>query len=179
MSNRTVLELSVEEQQQMAKDAGFDDVVSWQKAIIDEHIIVRRVLDLPFEVQREIAKNEGYNNIEVWAFAKKEEWRKEREEAEANRTSIFDLPLEQQQQIAKEDGYDNFDEWVEEIKEIFRSIEDEDKRPWKGQSLAEAKRKIHDLKTNPEAIKFYRRITKDRESTVEEAIFANQCSIRF
>lgn len=80
------------------------------------------------------------------------------------------LTLEQQKTLAKLEGYDDFNKWLEmdrlrtgKAKELLKKIS-------RKMTKAEVARKIHDLKTNPAAIEFYRRITMDDDLTVEQQI---------
>ncbi|MFQ1023209.1 hypothetical protein N8E87_03565 [Avibacterium paragallinarum] len=86
--------------------------------------------------------------------------------------SVLDLPIEEQRRVAKEIyKFDNFEEWQEYIRkqdeQVARDLaEAEAYKPTK----AEIARKINDLRTNPFAIEYYRRITLDYDLTVEEQI---------
>ncbi|MFQ1014821.1 hypothetical protein [Avibacterium paragallinarum] len=86
--------------------------------------------------------------------------------------SVLDLPIEEQRRVAKEIyKFDNFEEWQEYIRkqdeQVARDLaEAEAYKPTK----AEIARKINDLRTNPFAIEYYRRISMNDDLTVEQVI---------
>lgn len=86
-------------------------------------------------------------------------------------TTVLDLPIEKQKELAKQCGYTNFSLWQ---KEISKSLEETrtaaDKLENSALSKEKAARMIHDLRTNPYAIEFYRRMTDNYDLTVEEQI---------
>ncbi|MGR6647694.1 hypothetical protein ACU6T4_09090 [Avibacterium paragallinarum] len=81
------------------------------------------------------------------------------------------LTLEQQKELAKFEGYSDFDAWLEMDKKRAEKTERElaEAEAYKP-TKAEIARKINDLRTNPFAIEYYRRITLDYDLTVEEQI---------
>ncbi|AIL32421.1 hypothetical protein [Basilea psittacipulmonis] len=84
--------------------------------------------------------------------------------------SVLDLPIDEQQKCAKLCGYDSLEAWQEdmraELEENARLREMEDDLPTK----AEIAELIHDLKTNPNALYFYQRVSGDYDLTAEEVI---------
>ncbi|MFQ1046925.1 hypothetical protein [Avibacterium paragallinarum] len=86
--------------------------------------------------------------------------------------SLLDLPIEQQRQIAKEIyKYDDFEQWQKDFKaELEQDARDLAEAEAYKPTKAEIARKINDLRTNPFAIEYYRRITLDYDLTVEEQI---------
>ena len=85
--------------------------------------------------------------------------------------TVLDLPIEKQKELAKECGYLDFSLWQ---KEISKSLEETKTAANELEnstlSKEEAARMIHDLRTNPYAIEFYRRVTDNYDLTVEEQI---------
>ena len=86
-------------------------------------------------------------------------------------TTVLDLPIEKQKELAKECGYLDFSLWQ---KEIGKSLEETkaaaDELENSTLSKEDAARMIRDLRTNPYAIEFYRRVTDNYDLTVEEQI---------
>lgn len=85
--------------------------------------------------------------------------------------TVLDLSIEKQKELAKECGYLDFSSWQ---KEISKSLEETKTAANELEnstlSKEEAARMIRDLRTNPYAIEFYRRITDNYDLTVEEQI---------
>ncbi|AZI13553.1 hypothetical protein [Avibacterium paragallinarum] len=81
------------------------------------------------------------------------------------------LTLEQQKELAKFEGYSDFDAWLEMDKKRAEKTERElaEAEAYKP-TKAEIARKINDLRTNPFAIEYYRRISMNDDLTVEQVI---------
>ena len=85
--------------------------------------------------------------------------------------SVLDLPIEKQKEIAPKCGYSDFSLWPKDIKEALEETESEIKKLENTTlSKEEAARMINDLRTNPYAIEYYRRVTDNYDLTVEEQI---------
>ena len=95
---------------------------------------------------------------------------------------LFDLPIERQREIAKLMGYSVFEDWVkhehEMEAEFAKARKEREEKLKRGITREEADRKIHDLRNNPYAIHFYRRITDDYDLTVEEVISNIERSVK-
>lgn len=85
--------------------------------------------------------------------------------------SVLDLPIEKQKEIAQKCGYSDFSLWQKDIKEALEETESEIKKLENTTlSKEEVARMINDLRTNPYAIEYYRRVTDNYDLTVEDQI---------
>lgn len=87
-------------------------------------------------------------------------------------SSPLDLPLEEQRRLAKKDGFATLEAWQQheaEVREIVQKDLDMCLNP-PPPNRAEADELIHDLRTKPGYIDFYRRMSGNDDLTVEELI---------
>lgn len=84
--------------------------------------------------------------------------------------SVLDLPIEKQRECAKLCGYDSLEKWQEDTRESLKRADEFLEKISRKMTKAEVARKIHDLKTNPAAIEYYRRMTLKYDLTVEQQI---------
>ena len=85
--------------------------------------------------------------------------------------SVLDLPIEKQKELAQLEGYSDLRTWQEDTRKQFEESERNLKEIENSTlSKEEVARMINDLRTNPYAIEYYRRVTDNYDLTVEEQI---------
>ena len=85
--------------------------------------------------------------------------------------SVLDLPIERQKELAKLEGYSDLRAWQEDTRKQFEESERNLKEIENSTlSKEEVARMINDLRTNPYAIEYYRRVTDNYDLTVDEQI---------
>lgn len=85
--------------------------------------------------------------------------------------SVLDLPIERQKELAELEGYSDLRSWQEDTLKQFKESERNLKEIENSTlSKEESARMINDLRTNPYAIEYYRRVTDNYDLTVEEQI---------
>ncbi len=85
--------------------------------------------------------------------------------------SVLDHPIEKQKEYASLLGYDSVDEWREDTIKSFKKSDEliEQASNYK-RTRAEVAELVHTLRTYPEAIGYYQRITGNYDLTAEEQI---------
>ena len=85
--------------------------------------------------------------------------------------SVLDLPIEKQKELAELEGYSDLRTWQEDTRKQFEESERNLKEIENSTlSKEEVARMINDLRTNPYAIEYHRRVTDNYDLTVEEQI---------
>ena len=85
--------------------------------------------------------------------------------------SVLDLPIERQKELAELEGYSDLSTWQADTRKQFEESERNSKEIESSTlSKEEVARMINDLRTNPYAIEYYRRVTDNYDLTVEEQI---------
>lgn len=85
--------------------------------------------------------------------------------------SVLDLPIERQKELAELEGYSDLRTWQEDTRKQFEESERNLKEIENSTlSKEEAARMINNLRANPYAIEYYRRVTDNYDLTVEEQI---------
>lgn len=85
--------------------------------------------------------------------------------------SVLDFPIEKQKEFAKKCGYSDFSLWQKDVRTQLEESERNSKEIENSTlSKEEVARMINDLRTNPYAIEYYRRVTDNYDLTVEEQI---------